>query len=289
MYTRFMSQARHLDTEVAVHSTGSGEPIVLLHANGGDHRDFDAVVDRLAALHTVHAIDWPGWGDSTTTEGPTATGYAAALPHVLQSLGGGPFVLIGNSVGGFAAIRAAATHPELVRGLVLVNPGGFTPRWPGSVAVCRLIGWPRLASRAMRALPRLYLRRTTPAVAEIRHRADEMSTDPHRVEAFASVWRSFAMREHDARPHARLVAVPTLLMWGRRDPVLAWTIDGRRARRALGRAQVATFPCGHQAFAEMPDEFMAEVEPFLRSLPNRPPTQARVISDHEPSTTDHQR
>jgi hypothetical protein len=39
----------------------------------------------------------------------------------------------------------------------------------------------------------------------------------------------------------------------------------------------------------MPDEFMAEVEPFLRSLPDWPPTQARVISDHEPSTTDHQR
>ncbi len=262
---------------------------MLLHANGGDHRDFDGVVDRLAALHTVHAIDWPGWGDSTITEGPTATGYAEALPHVLKSLGGGPFVLIGNSVGGFAAIRAAATHPELVRGLVLVNPGGFTPRWPGSVAVCGLIGWPRLAGRAMRTLPRLYLRRTTPAVAEIRHRTAEMSTDPHRVEAFASVWRSFAMREHDARPDARLVTVPTLLMWGRRDPVLTWTIDGRRARRAFARAQLATFPCGHQAFAEMPDEFWAEVEPFLRSLPHTPPTEARVISDHEPSSNDRHR
>jgi pimeloyl-ACP methyl ester carboxylesterase len=261
-----MTTTKHMAEGVAVHSSGAGPAVVLLHANGGNHRDFDAVVEQVAATHTVHAIDWPGWGDSPVESDPTALGYAALLPRVLHGLGGGPFVLIGNSVGGFAAIRTAATHPELVRGLVLVDPGGFTPRWPGTIAACRMIGSARLSRLAMRALPRLYLRRNTAHVAAIRERATIMSTEAERVRTFASIWRSFGERDHNARIDAARLTVPTLLVWGTRDPVLPWLVDGRRARRALPHAQVVTFPCGHQAFAEMPDEFVEAMMPFLHTI-----------------------
>lgn len=248
---------------VAVHTSGEGPPLVLLHGNGGDHHDFDAVAGRLAEHHTVHALDWPGWGDSTADGDPTALDYAALLPQVLRSLGGGPFVLIGNSVGGFAALHATATAPGSVRALVLVDPGGFTPRWPGTIAACRTIGSRRLARSMLRLLPRLYLRRTNAHVDALRTRAADAADDPAQVRAFASLWRSFALPDHDARPAARRVTVPTLLVWGRRDPVLPWLVDGRRARRALPHARVVTFACGHQAFAELPDEFLGTVEPFL--------------------------
>ncbi|MFM8411601.1 MAG: alpha/beta fold hydrolase [Alphaproteobacteria bacterium] len=250
----------------AVHESGAGPGLVLLHANGGDHRDFEAIAGRLADSFRVHAIDWPGWGESDPAGSPTATGYAALLPRILERLGGGPFILLGNSVGGFAAIHAAAARPDLVRALVLVDPGGFTPRWPGTIAACRAIGSESLAPAMMRLLPRLYLRRSGPAVDAIRSRSVAMSHEPGRVRAFASIWRSFATPEHDAREAAGRVAAPTLLVWGRRDPVLPWLVDGRRARRALPRAEVVSLPCGHQAFAEMPGEFLAAVEPFLTSI-----------------------
>ncbi|MEY3361627.1 MAG: hypothetical protein RL531_1346 [Actinomycetota bacterium] len=256
---------------VAVHTSGDGPGLVLLHANGGDATDFAAVHDHLAADHTVHAIDWPGWGASPAHEPPTAVGYASLLPRVLRALGAGPFVLIGNSVGGFAAIRTAAEHPELVRALVLIDPGGFTARWPGSVLACRAIGSRRLAPTMMRTLPRLYLRRATAAVRAIRSHAIDLSHTQERVDAFASVWRSFADRDHDARPDAARVAAPTLLIWGRRDPVLPWPTDGRRARRALAEAEFVAFPCGHQAFAEMPDEFLAAIDPFLDRISSETP------------------
>lgn len=254
---------------VGVHTCGThdaGPALVLLHGNGGDHRDFAAVVERLAVRHTVHGIDWPGWGDSATDRDPTALDYAALLPRVLRGLDGGPFVLVGNSVGGFAAIRTAATDPELVRALVLIDPGGFTPRWPGTTAACRVIGSRRLARTMMRSLPRLYLRRTNPFVAALRAHALELSNDLGRVRTFASLWRSFALPDHDARHDARGITAPTLVLWGRRDPVLPWLVDGRRARRAFADARVVTFPCGHQAFAEMPDEFLEALEPFLAAL-----------------------
>jgi pimeloyl-ACP methyl ester carboxylesterase len=144
---------------IAVWSRGEGPAIVLLHANGGDHRDFDAIVDQLAEDHTVHAIDWPGHGASTSPTRRTAAAFARALPAVLAELPGAPFVILGNSVGGFAAIQVAATHPELVRALILVAPGGFTPSWIGARVACQIIGSRPVAPRAMRLLPRLYLRR----------------------------------------------------------------------------------------------------------------------------------
>ena len=269
MYSPGVAPTPRIVEGAAVHTAGAGPAIVLLHANGGDSRDFAAIHDRLTAHHTVHAIDWPGWGAAASVADPTALGYAALLPRVLDALGGDPFVLLGNSVGGFAAIRTAAARPDLVRALVLVDPGGFTPRWPATVAACRTIGSPRIAPVMMRLLPRLYLRRTTPAAAAIRTRAAEATRDAARVAAFASIWRSFAERGHDARAAAASVPVPTLLVWGRRDPVLPWLIDGRRARRTLATARVATLPCGHQAFAEMPDEFTGLLDSFLHEIDRR--------------------
>ncbi len=248
---------------VYVHRSGDGPSLVLLHANGGDANDFDSIVDHLALTHTVFGIDWPGWGESHVNEEPTALGYAELLPRILEQLPGGPFMLLGNSVGGFAAIRTAAVRPDLVRSLVLVDPGGFTPNWFGTRMACRLIGSPLLSPWMMRVLPHLYLRRRTEAVKVILAHAKQLSHDGKSVQSFGSIWRSFAARDHDARDAAALITVPTLLVWGRSDPVLPWLVDGRRAQRALPHAEVVRLACGHQGFAEVPEEFLKVLDAFL--------------------------
>ncbi|MEI6700940.1 MAG: alpha/beta hydrolase, partial [Actinomycetota bacterium] len=89
------------------------------------------------------------------------------------------------------------------------------------------------------------------------------SHDQASVQGFGSIWRSFAERDHDARTAAALITVPTLLVWGRSDPVLPWIVDGRRARRALPHADVLRLSCGHQAFAEVPEAFLNGLDAFL--------------------------
>lgn len=246
---------------------GEGPSLVLLHANGGDHRDFEAVAPRLAESGwRVNALDWPGHGRSPRSGAATAVGFGDRLIDVLAELGG-RHVLLGNSVGGFAALRAAAHAPDLVSGLVLVSPGGFTPHWTGSTLACRVIGSQAVAPRAYRTLPRLYLRDRNPGVAAALARAREASRNPGSAAVFASVWRSFADTEHDARPLAAGVCCPVLLAWGTRDPILPWRIDGRRARAALPDAEIVTFDgAGHQPFIERPDEFVSRTTPFLKRL-----------------------
>lgn len=248
---------------IAVHVSGQGPGVVLLHANGGDHRDFAEVIPTLSRRRTVYAVDWPGHGESNPTLDASAIAFAELLPSILDELGGGSFGLIGNSVGGFAALRTAITRPELVSRLVLVNPGGFTPRTPFALVTCKIMGSGPVAPIAMRQLPRLYLRRSSGAVTAVKERASEASRSPEAVGTFASMWRSFGDPKHDARRDLGALTVPTLLIWGTRDPVLPWLIDGRRAAKAIPGATVATLPCGHQAFLEMPTEFLDVVDSFL--------------------------
>lgn len=252
---------------VQMESHGHGPSLVLLHANGGDHEDFAAVAPALAESGwRVTTVDWPGHGSSPRSEPETAVGFGELLVRILDD-GGGKHVLLGNSVGGFAALYAAAHRPDNVAGLVLVSPGGFSPRWIGTTLACRVFGSRRLAPGAYRNLPRLYLRDRNAGVAAAIERAREGSRSEQRVQTYAGLWRSFTDPGHEGRALAAAVRCPTLLAWGTHDPVLPWRLDGRRARRALPHAHTVTFPgAGHQPFIERPDEFLSGTAPFLTGL-----------------------
>jgi pimeloyl-ACP methyl ester carboxylesterase len=128
---------------------GEGPPRVLwLHGWARRGADFAAAGQILAArgIGSV-ALDLPGFGASPPP--PTAAGargYAAAIADAVGELAGGPLVVVGHSLGGRVGVVLAATHPELVDGLVLSGAPllrlGAAPRAPlGYRVVRRLAGW----------------------------------------------------------------------------------------------------------------------------------------------------
>jgi pimeloyl-ACP methyl ester carboxylesterase len=254
---------------LAVHVSGEGPPVVLLHANPGDSRDFNAVIPALAARHRVHAVDWPGFGASPAPGEPrdlSAMAFADALEDVASALPAEPLIVVGNSVGGYVAVRLALTAPERVAALVLVNPGGFTPHNAATRMFCRIKGGERVTALTSGVLARAYLHTRTPVVREMLARAAAQRHVPHRVAIEAALWRSFPHPGHDLRAGAAAVTAPTLVVWGRRDPLLPLRKDGAAARRALPHARFVEMDTGHAAFAEDPEGFLAVVEPFLHEL-----------------------
>jgi pimeloyl-ACP methyl ester carboxylesterase len=251
---------------VAVTVRGAGAAVVLLHANPGDSRDFDAIAPALAEHFTTYAVDWPGYGHSPAPPDPaavTAMGYADILPDILKGLGLASAACIGNSVGGYAAARTAITHPESVTALVLANSGGFTQRNLLTRTVTRVKGTEPVTSALIGRLPRLYLRRRTPVVREMLARDLRRRGDPAAVALEAALWRSFNCPAHDLRAQAARIIAPVLLVWGIRDPLLGR--DGRQARRHVAHAAWHPLRTGHAPFAEAPEEFLAVTLPFLES------------------------
>jgi 3-oxoadipate enol-lactonase len=108
--------------------TGSGEPLVLLHAAVADSRQWDANVGAFAERYRVIRYDMQGFGKTPAAEQPVRR--ADELRELLQTLNVKRAHLVGVSNGGSTAIDFAVVYPEMVVALVVVAPGlsGFEPR-----------------------------------------------------------------------------------------------------------------------------------------------------------------
>ena len=80
------------------------------------------------------------------------------------------------------------------------------------------------------------------------------------------MWRSFSAPSMDLSAEAAGCVCPTLLIWGRHDPVLSAKVAGRRAREALPHARYVELDTGHVPFVEDPPAFLEVLLPFLLGL-----------------------
>ena len=111
--------------QIALHISGKGLPIVLLHGLFDDHRGWRDLPRHLAAAgHAVLAVDLPGHGASTVQ----AASVDAAVDQIAASLPDGPLRLIGHSLGAAIAVRLARRLGARVDRLVLSAPVGLGPR-----------------------------------------------------------------------------------------------------------------------------------------------------------------
>ncbi|MFN9436902.1 MAG: alpha/beta fold hydrolase [Planctomycetota bacterium] len=243
---------------------GRGVPLVLLHANPGDSKDFEAVVPALSKTYRVLALDWPGYGQSAPPQQPELVGvlfFYQVLREFLAALALPPACFIGNSRGGNAAARLAAESPELVRGLVLVSPGGFTTPSLVSRNFCKLQG--SRFSLSPHCFASLYLKHRTATTRAMLERASTTQAAAPQIMLNRAVWRDFATPDNDLRTVAPKIQAPTLLLFGKSDPVIPAGRDGKVAAQCMPSAQFCALPCGHASFAEVPELFLEEVQPFL--------------------------
>ena len=109
--------------------SGSGAPLVLLHALGLSSRAWDPVLPALASRFDVIAVDLPGFGDSAPLYGqaevPPAK-LAESVADLLDDLGVTAPHLAGNSLGGWVALELAARRP--VASITLCSPAGLWRR-----------------------------------------------------------------------------------------------------------------------------------------------------------------
>jgi pimeloyl-ACP methyl ester carboxylesterase len=126
-----------------------GPLIVCVHGLGGASWNWSALAPLLTDDARVLAVDLAGHGRTPAAgRRTTVPANRRLLERFLREVAREPVILVGNSMGGAISALTAAAAPDLVRGLVLVDPA--LPRPPFSPIDARVA-----ASFAMIALPGL--------------------------------------------------------------------------------------------------------------------------------------
>jgi lipase len=107
-----------------VHRYGPSGPVRLLAIHGltGHGKRWQPLANQHLAEITVAAPDLIGHGRSSWAAPWTIDANVAALAALLKRQADGPVVVVAHSFGSAVALHLAATHPDRVAALVLLDP-----------------------------------------------------------------------------------------------------------------------------------------------------------------------
>ncbi|GAA2979283.1 alpha/beta hydrolase [Microbacterium terrae] len=108
---------------------GTEPTVVILHGLAGSGREFEPTARALAGRRVI-LIDQRGHGHSTRTPPDTSrAAYVGDVVRVIETESTGPVDIVGQSMGAHTAMLVAASHPNMVRRLVLLecDAGSGTP------------------------------------------------------------------------------------------------------------------------------------------------------------------
>jgi pimeloyl-ACP methyl ester carboxylesterase len=254
-----------------------GIPIVLIHGSMGSLHMWEGWVRELGDTARLVTVDLPGHGLTGVwpREEYTIDAYADFIEVLVDTLDLDRFVLVGHSMGGAVAWTFAATRPDRVSQLVLVDAAGY-PRVVEAPLPTRLARMPVIGDIGIYFKPERLVRRSLTEVY-----ADPAMVTPERVTRTAELQRFPGNREAtvlrartqpplDPTPLKRLT-VPTLILWGAKD---RWVplVDARRFQGDIKGARLVVFDdLGHNPMEEDPAATAAAMAAFLQPIPPRPP------------------
>lgn len=268
--SRAAQRIRVAGVDISVRRKGRGRQVVCLHAIGHDSRDYDPLADRLGGEFEFLLVDWPGHGASGADGLPLSVArYGDILNALLDALQLHRPILIGNSIGGGAAIRTAAKRPAAISGLVVCNSSGLVA--PNLIVrlACRRMAR-RFAGCAAdpagfaRWYRQFYEGTVLPDGPAVR-REEIIAAGEARAAYLQQAWLGFSHPDNDLRHLAARVECPTLVAWARGDRVNPW----RFSKAGAGRfpiSETVLLKGGHTPFLEDPDGFDAAFRQFANRV-----------------------
>jgi 3-oxoadipate enol-lactonase len=258
------------------HGPLDGPPVLLIAGGGGDRRSWRRVVPELCRTaeerttwmpvqpalsesFRVAVFDQAGVGESAGLQPRrTASELATDALAVGTSLLGSRFIVLGQSLGGCAAIQLALDHPEVVAGLVLVGTfgglGAFVAAGPRAPAVLGEPPDPDLmadgeaearsfSSSFPTREPDLFWQVVTETPAQ----------HPQSASAQIEVFMS-----HESTARLGELSMPTVVICGNEDQTFPLENSEQLANR-IGPAELRVVDAGHGIHLEAPGQLVSGV------------------------------
>ena len=259
-------------TSLAVHTAGSGLPLVLLHAFPLDHSMW-AFQEPLAEQVRLVVPDLRGFGGSDEAVPESIAALADDVVALLDAVHvAGPAVICGISMGGYVAQHVAARHPDRVAAVILVATkleADSAEARAGRTDLAAKVGRLGLGILADAMIPRLLAdsaeARRAPGRADVESLL-RRTILAQRVETVQTALAALGARPDMTEPLRQLRA-PALLVAGAEDAITPPECL-QAAEAIIPRAKLLIVPAaGHMVPLEQPAVFNAAVLEFLRELP----------------------
>lgn len=246
--------------ELKLIKSGTGEPILILH----DEMGYPGLLkfhQAMAKSHSLIIPQHPGFGESGRLDWVmNMRDLAGWYLEALDDLGLEQVNVLGSSLGGWLAAEMAAMCPQQFKKLVLVGATGVKPPVGEIFDIYQVVASEYLEFS-------LYDPANTPEFQVIcpSEPSPELldAWDSAREGACVLSWRPYM--HYPNLPHllSRLKRLPTLIIWGREDPIVPLSAGELYQSSIPGSKLVVIEKCGHRPEIEHPDRVVEIVSEFF--------------------------
>ncbi len=253
----------------------SRPPLVLLHGFGASIEHWRNNIPVLRENYTVYALDLLGFGASRKADtNYTINLWVEQIRDFWQTLINEPVILVGNSIGSLVCLTAAATYPDMVKGLVMLNLPDVSLRQemlpkiiqPLVTTVENLVASPLLIKNLLKLVRKPGIIRNWAKLAyedktaineELVSILSIPAYDEGAEQTFYALFKgvrksNFAPAVKDTLPQ---LDMPILLIWGLKDRMIPPSLAGIFAKLNPRVELVELAGVGHCPHDEFPEKF----------------------------------
>jgi len=247
-------------------------PLVLLHGTASSLHTWNVCANKWTKTHRVLRMDLPGFG----LTGPHPSHdynietYVAFLAAFLEATNVDQCYLAGNSLGGLIAHQFAATYPDKVKKLLLLDPAGY-PITNAKGSLAFTLGRIPVLKNLLKVITPISLVRKS---LEDAYGDKSLVTDELVVR-----YRDLACREGNREALVQRlnlehktdttaignIAIPTLVVWGELDQLIPVAHAYKFSRDLLIDSMVVLPDVGHVPMEESPQLIISLVNGFLEA------------------------
>lgn len=225
---------------------GSGEPLLLLHSNGGSAYEYEEMFSLLAKRFRAIAWDMPGHGDSDPLDRHLGVDdYADAAIALLDTLEIRRAFVAGASIGGAICVSLAARYADRLRHCIIVEcPYRTAAEWKGM--------WLQTETNYSQATQsREKVAARVNGLTD--HHLTRWNIDRNKAGTKTMLSVMWALREFDIEASLKRVGANASLLFGEKGPTIA-KLD--RFRSILANARTIVLEnVGHFPMLDDPSAF----------------------------------
>ena len=253
--------------EIGYDDVGTGIPMLLVHAFPLNRTMWAPQVSALVERCRCIAADFRGFGESSVRPPYSMEQYADDLAHLLDQLHVDKVVLVGCSMGGYAAFAFCRRHRSRVRALVLADTRAGADsdkalaRRRELIEVARTEGSTAIANLQIAGMVGKTTREKQPDTYDAVHRMIAQAP----VEGIVGALEAMMLRA-DSTPLLGTIDVPTLVVVGDEDALTPVKEARAMHERIPGSRLEVISQAGHLANMERPAAFNHVLTEFLVAL-----------------------